>query len=65
MFVLNITDEYDKITFTKCTDSGNNFEITKPILLLTKVYSLSVLCLIGLMIYTMLKTLFSKRVNNG
>ena len=33
--MINITDEYDKITFTNCTDEENNIEIFVPELLLT------------------------------
>ena len=35
MNVTNITDDYDNITFTNCTDNENNIDIFIPTLLLT------------------------------
>ena len=50
MYVLTITDRYDNITFTNCTDNKNNIDIIKPTLLLSIPCGLSFLCLISLRI---------------
>ena len=57
MCVLNITDDYDDITFTIYTVDENKVDIIIPTLLLTIPYGLSFLCLMSLMIYTLIKPL--------
>ena len=56
----NITDlvttiDYDKITFTNCTDDENNIDIIIPTIILTIPCGLSFSCLISLMVYTLSK----------
>ena len=41
MYVLNIFDEYDKITINNCTNIENNIDIYLPTILLTKQHGLS------------------------
>ena len=55
MYVLNITDNYDIITFANSTDNENNNDIIIPTLLLTIPCGLSILCLMNLMIYRLNK----------
>ena len=61
MYVLNITDEFDNITFSNCTNNENNTDIIKPTLLLTIPCGLSFLCLMSLMIYTLIKPLITDK----
>ena len=61
MYLLNITDDYDNMTLTKCTDSENNIDIMIPFLLLTIPCGLSFLCLFSLMVFTSNKPLKNKR----
>ena len=61
----NITD-YDNITSTNmmisnCTDSENDIDIIIPTLLFTKPCSLSFLCLMSLIVYTLIKPLFNEK----
>ena len=58
MFVLNITDVYDNTTLTNCTDNENNLNMIIPTPLLTKPCGLFFLCLMSLLVYTLIKTLF-------
>ena len=55
----NITD-YDNIT-SNCTDSENDIDIIIPTLLFTIPCGISFLCLIGLIVYTLIKPLFNKK----
>ena len=55
----NITDDYDKMTLTICTNNENNIEMIIPTSFLTKPCGLSVLCLMSLMVYTLIKTLIT------
>ena len=52
---LNISNDYDNITFTNCTDNENNIDIIIPTVILTIPCALSFLSLISLMIYTIFK----------
>ena len=70
MYVTNITDDYDKITssnYTNITDSNNctvnenNNAIIIPTLLLTIPGGITFLCLKSLMVYTLIKPLFSNK----
>ena len=47
MYVLNITDDYDKITLTNSTDNEKLFDINITTLLLTIPCGLSFLCLMS------------------
>ena len=57
----NITNNYDNITFTKCTNNENNIDIIIPTLLLRVPCGLSLLCMLSLMIYTLIKHLITKK----
>ena len=65
MYVTDITDDYDNITdliFTNnCTNKEKDFDIIIRTLLLTIPCSLSVLCLMSLMVYTFIKHLFNHK----
>ena len=56
MNITNITDEYD---YDNCTDS--EFNIVIPSLLLILPCTLSFLCLLSLMAYTLIKPLFNNK----
>ena len=53
----NMTDDYNNI----CIYSENNIAINVPTLLLTIPCSLSFLCLMSLMVYTLIKLLFNNK----
>ena len=55
----NIRD-YDNLTLSNCTNNENIIDITIPSLLLTVLCGISFLCMLSLMIYTIIKTLFNK-----
>ena len=63
MYVTNIADDFDNNTdlnFTNnCTNSENDIHITIPTLLLTIPCGLSLLCILSLMLYTLIKPLFN------
>ena len=61
MYVTNVTNDYDNITFTNCTNNENNIDINIPTLLLTIPCGLSFLCLLSLMVYTLIKPLFNNK----
>ena len=54
MYVLNTTGDYDNTTFTNCTEKN---DVITPTILLTVSCGLSFLCLMGSMIYTLIKPL--------
>ena len=58
MYVTNITDDYD---ICNCKDNENDIDIIIPALLFTIPCGLSVLCLISLMVYTLIKPLFNNK----
>ena len=62
MYVLNITDDYDKITFTKCTikEKEDNNIIFKCFFL-SLPRSIILFSLLSLMIYTMIKPLITNK----
>ena len=70
MNIINITDS-DKITdldnnttnttLCNCTNDEYDINITIPLLLFTIPCTLSFLCLISLMVYTLIKPLFNKK----
>ena len=66
MYISNITNDYgnitdhDNITWTNFTNSENNFETI--IALFTKIpCGMSLICLIFLMTYTLIKPLFNNK----
>ena len=63
MYITNITDDYnDTLSINKnCTNNDNNIDIIIPALLFITPCGLSFLCLIYLMVYTLIKTLFNKK----
>ena len=59
----NMTDEY-KIslsTYKNCTNNESDIDILIPTLMLTIPYGLSILCLMSLMVYTLIKPLFNTK----
>ena len=61
MYVLNITDDYDIITTTNCTDNENIFDIFMPTLLLSVPCGPSFLCLLSLLLDTLIKPLIPNK----
>ena len=61
MYIVNVTDDYDKMTLCNCTKNENNVDIIIPALLFTIPRGLSFLCLMSLMVYTIIKPLFNKK----
>ena len=57
--MVNITDDYDNITFTNCTENENTNDIIIPTLRLKKPGGLWFLCLISLMVYKIVKPLIT------
>ena len=65
MYVLYITDDYDNMTLTNCTNNESITDFITPSLLLTIPCGLSFLCLMSLMVFTLFKPLFNnKRLRN-
>ena len=62
MYIANVTDdydnitEYDNITSTNCTNNDNNIEIIIPLFTIIPC-GMSLICLISLMVYTLVKPL--------
>ena len=61
MDIINITKDYDNMSLCNCTNSENDIDIIIPALLFTIPCGLSFLCLISLMVYTLVKSLFNKK----
>ena len=63
MYITNITDDYnDTLTIDKiCTKDDNNIEIVIPLITIIPC-GLSLICLISLMVYTLIKPLFNKKI---
>ena len=61
MYITNIADDYnDTISINNnCTNSENNIEIIIPLIMIIPC-ALSLICLISLMIYTLIKS-FSRK----
>ena len=57
----NITSSNDNLSLSNCTFNENDIDINIPSLLLTIPCGLSFLCMLSLMIYTIIKPLFSKK----
>ena len=61
MYITNITDDYDKLTLCNCTDNDNNdIEIVIPLITIIPC-GMSLICLIFLMVYTLVKPLINKK----
>ena len=60
MYVTNTTDDYDNIT-KNCTDIENNIDLFIRRLLLTIPCGLSFLCLMSLMVYPLIESLFNNK----
>ena len=54
MYIANVTDDYDNMTPTNCTDKEYNIDIIIPTLLFT------ILCGLSLIVYTLVTPLFNK-----
>ena len=61
MYVLNITDDYEIITLSNCTDNENKIDVIRLTFLLKIPCGLSFFCLMSLLIYTIIKPLFKNR----
>ena len=61
MYITNITDDYnDTLSMNNnCTNNDNNIEIIIPIFTILPC-GMSLICLISLMAYTLIKPLFNK-----
>ena len=70
MFLTNVTDydnftttnytDYDNITSTNCTNNENIIEIIIPLITIIPC-GLSLICLLSLIVYTLIKPLFNKK----
>ena len=64
MYITNVTD-YDNITtsdmtLSNCTNNENNIEIVIPLITIIPC-GMSLVCLISLMVYTLIKPLFNNK----
>ena len=61
MYVTNITDDNENMTLCNCTDNenNNNIEIIKPLITIVPC-GMSLICLISLMVYTLVKHLINR-----
>ena len=62
MYIANITDYYDNMTPTNCTDNEYNIAILIPTLSFTIPFGLSFLCFMSLIVYTLIKPLFNEEM---
>ena len=62
MYITNITDDYNDTLSIKinCTNNDNNIEIVIPIITIIPC-AFSLICLISLMVYTLIKPLINKK----
>ena len=62
MFITNITDDYnDTLSINNnCTNNDNNIEIIIPLFTIIPC-GMSLVCLISLMVYTLIKPSFIKK----
>ena len=62
MYVTNFTNDYDNMMLCNCADNENNniIEIIIPLITIIPC-GMSLICLISLMVYTLLKPLFNKK----
>ena len=62
MYVTNITDDNENLTLCVCTDNENNSNTEIIITLITiNPCGMSLICLISLMVYTLVKPLINKK----
>ena len=64
MYITNVTDVYnDTLSINKnCTNNDNNIEIVIPLITIIPC-GMSLICLISLMVYTLIKPLIKKKLN--
>ena len=62
MYITNITDDYNQTLSinNNCTNDDNNIEIIIPLFTIIPC-GLSLICLISLMVYTLIKPLFNEK----
>ena len=62
MYITKITDDYnDTLSINiNCTNNDNNIEIVIPLITIIPC-EMSLICLISLMVYTLVKPLFNKK----
>ena len=61
MYVTNITNDKENITLYNCTNNeNNNIEIAIPLITIIPC-RMSLICLISLMVYTLIKPFFNKK----
>ena len=62
MYITNITDDYnDTLSInSNCASNDNNIEIIIPLFTIVPC-GMSLMCLISLMVYTLIKPLFNKK----
>ena len=63
MYITNITDDYNDTLslINNCTNNDNNIEIIIPLFTIIPCGK-SLICLISLMVYTLVKPLLSKKI---
>ena len=63
MFITNITHDYnDTLSINNnCTNNDNNIEIILPLFTIIPC-GMSLICLVSLMVYTLVKPLFNKNI---
>ena len=61
MYITNVTDDYDNMALSNCTNKENDIDIIIPASLFTIPSGLSFLCLISLMVCTLIKLFFNKK----
>ena len=57
---LYTTNDYDNMTLTNCTNNENNIQIIVPLFTIIPC-GMSLICLISLMVYTLIKPLLNKK----
>ena len=62
MYIINITDDYnDTLSINNnCTNNDKNIEIILPLFTIIPC-GISLMCLISLMVYTLIKPLFNNK----
>ena len=63
MYIANVTDDYDNMTLSNCTNNDNNdtnIEIVIPLITIVPC-GMSLICLISLMVYTLIKPLINEK----
>ena len=58
MYIANVTDDYDNMTPTNCTDNEYNIDIIIPTLLFTIPCGVSFFCFMSFIVYTLIKPYF-------